>query len=249
MFVSKYCASGNDFILFHTFRKGDFTALAKRVCNRHYGLGADGLIVLFPHDEVDFEWDFYNADGSHAAMCGNGSRAAALYAHQNGLCAPKLLFMTQAGLIAASVEEEGIVESELTPPNILKESFEEEGLTWWQIDTGVPHLVTFVEDLSLFDKTTARIMRNRYNSNVNFAKVVDARNLMVRTYERGVEDETLACGTGMAASYYRALLEKRIEQHIVVKPTSGEQLYLGMNERTITFKGKVERVFDTTITM
>lgn len=248
MFVSKYCASGNDFVLFHTFVKSDYTALARRVCDRHYGLGADGLIVLYPHDRVDFEWDFYNADGSHAAMCGNGSRAAALYALNNALCSASLQFLTTAGQIGATVYDDGMVQSELTPPNVMKEAFEEEGFTWWQIDTGVPHLITFVDDIAQFDKSIAQVMRNRYNSNVNFASIANSTHLYVRTYERGVEDETLACGTGMAASYYRAWLEKRIDRNITVQPTSGETLYLGLNERTITFKGKVERVFDTTIT-
>jgi len=79
--LSKYNASGNDFVIFHTFKEADFSDLAKRLCDRHRGLGADGLIALVPHGEYDFAWRFYNSDGSEAAMCGNGSRAAAHYAY------------------------------------------------------------------------------------------------------------------------------------------------------------------------
>ena len=105
-------------------------------------------------------------------------------------------------------------------------------------------MVAFVDDISVFDIEEARELRYRYNANVNVAYVEDG-NLRVRTYERGVENETLACGTGMAACYYRALSEGKVEESIEVYPKSGEILYLGRNERTITFKGKVKNTFIT----
>ena len=98
MFVAKYSANGNDFVIFHTFDKRDRTELAKELCNRQNGVGADGLIVLIPHAKYDFEWEFYNSDGSLAAMCGNGSRAAAHYAYINDIAPKKMSFLTGAGL-------------------------------------------------------------------------------------------------------------------------------------------------------
>jgi diaminopimelate epimerase len=92
MNVTKYSASGNDFVIFHTFKKEDRSELAKKLCHRQEGVGADGLIVLIPHEIYDFEWQFYNADGSVAAMCGNGSRAAAHYAYSNGLADKEMKF-------------------------------------------------------------------------------------------------------------------------------------------------------------
>lgn len=245
MQVMKYCASGNDFIIFHSFEKKDRHELAKVLCHRQNGVGADGLIVLLPHGENDFEWQFYNSDGSEAEMCGNGSRACAHYAFTNGLAPATMDFLTLAGVIHAEVEGD-VVMSELTPPELLDTEIIEGTKLWWKINTGVPHLVHVTEDIEHFDIQEARMLRQKYNANVNIV-AVDGDNLRVRTYERGVEDETLACGTGMAACFYRAYKEGLVQNNIEVYPTSGETLYLGMNEKTITFKGKVKKVFVTEI--
>ena len=244
MIVSKYSANGNDFVIFHSFIKEDRSALAKELCHRQDGVGADGLIVLVPHDKNDFEWQFYNSDGSEAEMCGNGSRACAHYAYSNGLAPKEMSFLTLAGVINAKVDG-AMVLSELTPPKILDENIEHNGKSWWKLDTGVPHLVHFTENIDEFDIQEARELRYKHNANVNVAFVDENKNLRVRTYERGVEDETLACGTGMAACFYRALQEERIANSIEVYPKSGDTLYLGVNERTITFQGEVKNTFNT----
>lgn len=247
MQVSKYNASGNDFVIFHTFIKKPRNALAKALCDRQKGVGADGLIVIVPHNSYDFEWQFYNSDGSDAEMCGNGSRAAAHYAYTNGLCEAKMKFLTIAGVIEASVEGKES-EVKLTQPKLLDSVIVEEGFRWRLFDTGVPHLVTFVDDLKSYSKEVAREMRNKYNANVNFAKI-DAENkaIHVRTYERGVEDETLACGTGMAACFYAANMDKTVGDVAKVYPTSKEELTLSIIDGSIYFKGAVDKVFDTSI--
>jgi diaminopimelate epimerase len=251
MFVAKYSANGNDFVIFHAFDKKDRSELAKELCNRQNGVGADGLIVLIPHAKYDFEWEFYNSDGSLADMCGNGSRAAAHYAYINDIVPKKMSFLTGAGVINAAVskahsKKKAMVESELTPPEILDKTIKHNGADWWLLNTGVPHLVKFVDDISKFDLKEASELRYKYNANVNIA-FVDGDNLRVRTYERGVEDETLACGTGMAACFYRAYQEDRVKNNIEVYPTSGDTLYLGVNEKTITFKGEVRKTFTTEV--
>jgi diaminopimelate epimerase len=248
--LSKYSANGNDFVIFHALEKKDRSSLAKELCDRQNGVGADGLIVLIPHNKYDFEWEFYNNDGSHAKMCGNGSRACAHYAYINDIASKKMSFLTGAGVISAEVKKahgkrKAIVLSELTPPNILDENIEFNGSSWWFLDTGVPHLVKFVQDISEFDLDEARQMRNKYNSNVNIAFIDENKNLKVRTYERGVEDETLACGTGIAACFYRAFKEGNVSDKIEVYPSSGDTLYLGFNGKTITFKGEVVNTFNT----
>ena len=245
MMLAKYSANGNDFVLFHAFDKRDRSALAIELCNRQSGVGADGLIVLIPHDTLDFEWEFYNADGSTAEMCGNGSRACAHYAVRFGLASEQMSFLTEAGEIKAVVDGE-MVQSDLTPPLIKERAIEHNGKQWWIVDTGVPHLVTFDADIEDFDIAEARELRHKFNANVNIAKVLGDGNLRVRTYERGVEDETLACGTGMAACFYRANQEGWIGNSIEVYPTSGDTLYLGLVDGTITFKGKVTPTFTTT---
>ncbi len=244
MQFSKYSASGNDFVIFHTFIEKDRTNLAKKLCDRHSGIGADGLIVILPgkNNEYDFKWQFYNNDGSVANMCGNGSRAVAHYAYNNGLCNNKMKFLTGAGIIEANVTE-NIVESTLTETKIFDESFEKEGLNWSFYDTGVPHLVTFVSDLNLYNQNIAKKMRDKYNANVNFAKIKDDK-IFVRTYERGVEDETLACGTGMSACFFRAIREKKIANKAEVYPKSKEKLILTYKNNKIYFKGEVLKIFD-----
>ncbi|EHP29726.1 diaminopimelate epimerase [Sulfurimonas gotlandica GD1] len=243
MRCSKYSANGNDFVVFHSDVKEDRTELAKELCHRQDGVGADGLIVIVPNSDYDFEWQFYNSDGSHADMCGNGSRACAHYAYVNNLASSSMSFLTGAGIIKAEVDGDMVL-SELTPPKILEKNIEINGKSWWLIDTGVPHLVHLTENIEEFDIAEARELRYKYNANVNIVSL-DGKNLKVRTYERGVEDETLACGTGMAACFYRAYTEEKVTNNIEVYPKSGDTLYLGMNDKTITFRGRVKKTFET----
>jgi len=245
MQVAKYNASGNDFVIFHTFKEQNYSELAKKLCHRQQGIGADGLIVLIPNSEYDFKWLFYNSDGSDAAMCGNGSRACAHYAFTNGLANKDMSFLTDAGVISSSVVD-NIVESELTQVKELAKSFEEEGREWFFYDTGVPHLVTVVNDLKEYNKELASKMRYKHNANVNFV-LNDKDGLHVRTYERGVEDETGACGTGMAACFYTLNKEKKVGDSSKVYPTSKEELNLRIAGGRLFFKGEVTKVFETNI--
>jgi len=247
MTYTKYTASGNDFVIFHTFIKKDYSSEAIELCNRTEGIGADGLIVLIPNNEADFEWLFYNSDGSDASMCGNGTRACAHYAYVNNLAPSSMQFLTGAGLIKSNVEND-IVETQLTAPLVIKEEFEQDGFTWYLVDTGVPHLVTIVDDLEKYDYDLSSKMRYEYNANVNFAKIENGEEgkiLKVRTYERGVEGETLACGTGMAACFLRAHNLNLVEDKTFVYPKSEEELTLSLINGTIYFKGAVKKVFTT----
>ncbi len=245
MLVAKYSASGNDFIIFHTFKQKDRSSLAKKLCNRHEGIGADGLIVLLPHEKYDFKWQFYNSDGSEANMCGNGSRACALYAYQNGLAKKNMSFLTKAGVIKAKVKKD-VVKSQMTKVKILKQPFEDEGRLWHFYDTGVPHLVHFTDDLDTsWDKKLMQKMRQKYNANVNLAKI--GKILEVRTFERGVEDETLACGTGIVASFFGSFKDKKIGKSIKVKPKSGEILKVNIKNDELFLKGKVKFICELSI--
>ena len=239
MVVSKYSASGNDFVIFHTFKKKNRSDLAKKLCDRQNGVGADGLIVLLPHPEYDFEWQFYNADGSVAKMCGNGSRAAAHYAYSFGLAPEKMKFLTLAGVIEAEVDGD-TVESQLTPYKFIGE-YEDFGKKFKIYDTGVPHIV-IMENIENFDKKLAKDLRYKYDANVNWAEVRDGK-LFVRTYERGVEDETLACGTGMCASFLTAKDKNLIKDTVNVYPKSKEELSVSLKNGRLYFKGKVKETF------
>ena len=246
MTYTKYSASGNDFVICHTFIEKDYSSDAIKLCNRTEGIGADGLVVLVPNIESDFKWLFYNSDGSEAAMCGNASRAVSHYAYTNNLVTSSTMqFLTGAGIIKSSVEND-MVETQLTKPIIIKQEFVQNGFTWYLVDTGVPHLVTMVDNLDSYNHELCAKMRYEHNANVNFAKIEDGI-IKVRTYERGVEGETQACGTGMAACFLRAFDLNLVENKTFVYPKSGEQLSLSIKDGIIYFKGTVRKVFTTSI--
>ncbi len=247
MKISKYSASGNDFLIFKTDKKSNFSKLAKRLCNRTEGIGADGLIAIIPDKKYDFIWDFYNSDGSKAKMCGNGSRAAVMFAYQNEISHKKnIKFLSKAGLIKAKIlkisKKFGDICVQFTKPKILKDNFSELGFKWQIIDTGVLHLVTFVSNLDEFDLEICKKMRRKYDANVNFAKLQN-NEIYVRTFERGVEGETLACGTGMAACFYLSNLQDK--NNVKVFPKSGENLNFSLKDDLIFFNGIVKQIFTT----
>lgn len=239
MIYQKYCASGNDFLIAQSIKVKNFKNLAIKLCNRHYGFGADGLIIVTGSHLADFKWHFYNSDGSAANMCGNGARAVALYAYNNGLTGRKMTFETGAGIIKAQIFSNDIVETELTKPVVLSEKISEFGMDWFFVNTGVPHLCSFVNEITNFDIEMARELRIKHNSNVN---IFSEKNgvLYVRTYERGVEDETLACGTGMCASaLYAAKLGLVDFKNIKIHPKSMENITVSIVDDALFFKGKV----------
>lgn len=238
----KYCASGNDFVIFNGDKKEDRSNLAKILCNRYSGIGADGMIAILKHNKFDFEWEFYNCDGSEASMCGNGARAAAYFANTINKTKNDINFLTKAGIIKAKVEND-IVELCFGKIKYTKEPFEFENRLWQECDSGVPHLVTFCDDINDFDLNTCKKLRKKYNANINYAKIYDDK-IEVRTFERGVEDETLACGTGMAACFYLANLNKKIKNEIKIFPKSKEELVFKILNDEIYFKGKVRYCFE-----
>lgn len=242
MTVTKYSGNGNDFILFVAQEKKDRSALAKKLCHRQNGVGADGMVVVLPHPQYDFEWEFYNSDGSVADMCGNASRCVAHFAHEKGICKDnKAEFLTGAGVIRATINGMYVV-SDMVEPKIIRTDIEEYGETWWLIDSGVPHLVAVRDDIDTFNLEEARALRQKYNANVNICKVTEDA-MYVRTYERGVEDETLACGTGMVACFIRNHKEGRVSDSIKVHPASGDELYVSYEEGIYRFGGKVTKTF------
>ena len=242
MTVTKYSANGNDFVMFIAQEKKNRSELAQQLCHRQNGVGADGLVVVLPHDKYDFQWEFYNADGSHADMCGNASRAVAHFAHEKGIAKDnKAEFLTGAGVIRATINGLYVV-SDMTEPDILRTDIEEYGENWWLIDSGVPHLVCVRDNIDDFNIEEARTLRHKYNCNVNICKL-DGDTMYVRTYERGVEDETLACGTGMVACFVRKHKEGKLSNQVKVYPKSGDELYVSYEEGVYKFGGKVTKTF------
>jgi len=240
--VTKYSASGNDFVMLIAQEKADRSELAKKLCHRQNGIGADGLVVILPHSEYDFEWEFYNSDGSHADMCGNASRAVAHYAHEKGISKDGVAeFLTGAGVVHSSINGHYVV-SDMIEPRILRYDIQEYDQECWLVDSGVPHLVVIQENIDDFDIKKARKLRYKYDCNINICKIEDGI-MHVRTYERGVEDETLACGTGMVACFVRGYKEGKVPDKAKVYPKSADELYISYENGIYRFGGKVTKTF------
>ncbi len=258
----KMSGSGNDFILIdnrdRSLTVDNLTEFVRRVCERKISVGADGLIVIEKSECADFRWRFFNADGSEVDMCGNGGRCAARFAYIKGIAKENLSFETQAGLIDAEVRGD-VVKLRLTDPHHIRIDFiiiiQEQPFEINFINTGVPHVVYFVRNLDQFD--VFQIGREiRYHkefqpdgTNANFMEVIDRHTIRVRTYERGVEDETLACGTGAVASALISSRKGLVESPVDVRVKSGEILRIHFRKTEAGFEdiyleGKAKVVYE-----
>lgn len=220
----KYQGTGNDFVMVDN-RKLNFPAedeeLVKHLCDRRKGVGADGLILLQDHPDYDFEMVYYNADGRVGSMCGNGARCTVRFARQLGVIEDVACFLAADGEHQASVERD-LIQLKM---NDVK-SIEQIGLDYY-LNTGSPHYVRFVDDaeqLDVFEEGRAVRYNERFSevgTNVNFVQRLSENEIFVRTYERGVEDETLSCGTGVTACVLVAKLNG-MQSPIKVKVLGGE---------------------------
>ena len=264
---TKMSASGNDFILIENFAgripPEAGPELARRLCRRALSVGADGLILLEEprSPSACFSWRFFNADGSEAEMCGNGGRCAARFAVFKGLCQEILSFETKAGLIRAEVKGKR-VKIQLTPPEGLRLDFplsvSGKKFEVSFVNTGVPHVVVLLapDELKGFPvKEIGRAIRFHeafapYGTNVNFVAVTGPGELLVRTYERGVEGETLACGTGASASALICGLKGLVNPPVQVKTSGGEVLTIHFDPkdpREIFLEGDARFVYHASL--
>ena len=218
----KYQATGNDFVVFDGRGSNipNHVEFLSKICDRRFGIGADGVIIIQNSDTYDFKVDYYNPDGT-CSLCGNGTRSAIRFAEKLGLVKSHTFFEAFDGPHEAEILPNNTIKLKMT--DVQNVIHFEEGIF---IDTGSPHLVQFVDDVETVD--VYQIGRKlRYETpvekgtNVNFVQIVDKSNLKIRTYERGVEQETLSCGTGVTASALAASL-KGLETHIALQARGGE---------------------------
>ncbi|WP_418510186.1 diaminopimelate epimerase [Corallibacter sp.] len=228
----KYQGTGNDFVMIDNrllqFDKTDAQHIAF-LCDRRFGIGADGLILLENHTEYDFKMVYYNADGHESSMCGNGGRCIVAFARQLEIISNKATFEAIDGLHHAIIENDTV---KLQMQNV---STIENHKSHLFLDTGSPHHVTLVEDLkSLNVKTEGSKIRysNLYGkagSNINFVKKISPDTFAVRTYERGVEDETLSCGTGVTAVALAMHYIGETEKNLINLEVEGGKLQVGFD--------------------
>jgi diaminopimelate epimerase len=211
----KISASGNDFVLIDNRdavvdkKFPDLAEFARKVCRRRISVGADGLILIERSKTCDFSWQFFNADGSTAEMCGNGGRCAARFAYLQGIASERMSFETLAGVVRAQVKG-AKVKLQLTQPTNMKLDYpitlEKSEIFVSSVNTGVPHVILITDNLDRVPvEELGRSVRyhktfSPSGTNVDFVTVIDKENAKIRTYERGVEGETFACGTGAVAA-------------------------------------------------
>ena len=235
----KMAGAGNDFIVIDNRRRPDcfshknIAEVVKALCSRRTGIGADGVLVLEKSKRADFKMRILNADGSVAEMCGNGLRCAALYAENRNRPKGhrKLTIETKAGIYEAGIIGGSRVRVKMEEPKDVRLNLDininSRSIKVNYINTGVPHAVIFVHGLDKIDiESIGSSVRNHRKfmprgANVDFVEIIDDKNIKVRTYERGVEGETLACGTGAVASAIIACRVSRVTCHEVNVHTKG----------------------------
>lgn len=253
----KYQGTANDFVMIDN-RDGHFDAanqpLVAFLCERRLGIGADGLILLQNREGYDFEMVYFNADGRLGSMCGNGGRCTVAFARQLGVITDKAFFLAADGDHYATISPEGLVSLKMNDVQAI-----ECGQDFYYLNTGSPHYVAFVDNLADYQVYQAG-KAIRYNgrfraegTNVNFAQLPQTQDaLFVRTYERGVEDETFSCGTGVTATAIAASF-KGLNSPVRIR-TLGGNLEVAFNRQgqqvtDIYLTGPAQLVFTGKITV
>jgi diaminopimelate epimerase len=261
---TKMNGAGNDFVMIDN-RVGDLQLAAEqisKICDRHRGVGADGVLVLErPTNGATFRMRYYNADGGEAEMCGNGARCFARYASRVAGPVESLSFETPAGVIGADLQDELVCLQMSEPKDLrlgIKIPLKDRTLDGHFVNSGVPHVVIPVEDLENVDvRGLGSAVRHHElfapkGANANFLKRRGERQISIRTYERGVENETLACGTGVVASALVFATTEGVDGPIGVLVRGGNELKVGFEKdgdefKNVTLTGPADFVFEGTI--
>lgn len=256
--IYKYHGAGNDFVMIDGISH-EITISCEQVrklCHRNFGIGADGLIILRPDENADFRMEYYNSDGSRATMCGNGARCAVAFADHLGFWGTFNTFSADDGMHHGTIITNHFPSLFIQISLYVNDDFSEIGKDSFFINTGVPHFVKFVNDINELDilsegrkiRFDSRFMPE--GTNVNFVRLdLLERKIDIRTYERGVEDETLACGTGITAAALAAHYALGWSFPIDVRAKGGELIVDRGIQNEFFLKGPSQFVFSSEITL
>ncbi len=260
---SKLSGAGNDFIVIDNSSLSLHLAplQIRDLCTRRTGIGADGLILIEPSNEYAFSMKYHNADGFLGSMCGNGGRCAAYFAWAAGVPATSgngYTFEANGNRYEAWITAPETVKLQMLAPVDFRDNIEIDGVTCHSVNTGSPHAIIYIQDLENADVTgTGRTIRHRTDifpggTNVNFIEITSADSLSLRTFERGVEDETLACGTGAVASALMSYHLGKISGTTVrVKVKSGDTLEVRFsdNMQQVYLTGPAKIIYKGSLTI
>jgi diaminopimelate epimerase len=264
---SKMAGGGNDFVVIdnRAAKIGDASELTRRICTRSLSVGADGLILIESSARATFRMRYYNSDGSLAAFCANGTRCAARFAFLNVIAGRKMTIETDAGIVGGEISDGGLVTLSLPAPHAFRPErpvmVGDTAVHGSSIVVGVPHYVVFLReepwphDIVHLGRAirTHRELEPDGGANVNFVHVRDAHSIDVRTYERGVEGETLSCGSGVVASAVVSALFRKVQSPVSVLTRSGITLEVsfevsGGHAESVRLKGDARLIYRATIT-
>ncbi len=232
----KLSGAGNDFVIINNLSQvvdstdSEFMNFVTKVCQRRMSVGADGVLLVEPNEDVDFRMRYFNADGGEVETCGNGARCISKFAYLNGIVSKQMRFLTNVGIYEAEIVGDNVKVGMSDPTDIrinvplrLEEGVHDVGF----VNSGVPHVVFFVDDLETTDVFDLG-QQTRYHddfkpagTNANFINIYSQELIEIRTYERGVENETLACGTGSIASVIVSASLGKVKSPVSVKTASG----------------------------
>jgi diaminopimelate epimerase len=252
----KYQGTGNDFVMIdnrYNFFPKDNIQLIARLCDRRFGIGGDGLILLENDTETDFKMVYYNSDGNQSSMCGNGGRCLVAFAKKLNVIQDNTTFIATDGVHHASVADNGIVSLQMIDVADIKITPD-----YVFMNTGSPHHIQLVDDLEHYNvKENGASIRygelyGKQGSNINFVKKIDETTFSLRTYERGVEDETLACGTGATAVAIAMNVLGETKANSIDLNVEGGKLVVSFDKKdghftNVFLKGPAEFVFKGTI--
>lgn len=261
---TKATGAGNDFVVVDNMAKElelDWSRFAAAVCNRHFGVGGDGLLVVEPSSKADFHMKYYNSDGSYGGMCGNGGRCISRFALEQGICSAEASFEALGHIYRVSVSGDSAILTMKNPVDfrhglLLEVNGKPVAVSF--LNTGSPHAVVEVSSLESYDvQGDGRILRHHKEfqpdgANVNFFTYVNPSCVILRTYERGVEAETLACGTGSVATALIAAHRYSMASPVEVRVQSGESLRVHFEEspekaRNVRLEGGARLLFSGTL--
>ena len=264
---SKMAGGGNDFVVVDNRqgRVGDAGELTKRICTRALSVGADGLILIENSAKATFKMRYYNADGSWGAFCGNGTRCAARFAFLNVIAGRRMTIETDAGIVAADIGEGPLVAITMPAPHTFRAQrpvkVGDTVVHGSSVVVGVPHYVLFLKG-NLWEQSICPLgsMIRRHpelapdgGANVNFVVVRDEHTIEVRTYERGVENETLSCGSGVVSSAVTSAIFGKVKSPVAVKTRSGVTLEVAFtmhdgHAEDVRLRGDARLIYRATIT-
>jgi diaminopimelate epimerase len=235
----KHHGAGNDFIMIDARALDEnlfSTKIVKRLCDRHFGIGADGLILLQNDDKSDFRMKYFNADGKEGTMCGNGGRCISFFASRIGIIGDKANFMGIDGEHTAILNKDGSISLKMSDVDYIKKLND-----GFLAETGSRHFVKFVDKVNKINvQETGRSLRHearfgKKGTNVNFVQLTDSNHLLIRTFERGVEAETLACGTGTVAAAISSYIEFPTDKTSYHLTAPGGELSVNFQEKDKEF--------------